>query len=291
MPRAVLGDIEIFYESFGDSTDPTMILISGLGGQMIEWDPAFCRMLADRGFHVVRFDNRDVGLSTHLDQPVDLDGLVAGKPVDVPYLLSDMATDAVRLLDHVAGEAAPGHLVGASLGGMIAQTVAIEHPGRVLSLTSIMTTTGEPDVGMPTPEAFEQFLAPPVTTRAEAQDRAVVRGKVWASPAFLDKDRRRRLAGEAWDRDHHPDGPTRQAAAILASGSRAEALAVLAVPTLVIHGTEDTLVQPSGGMRTAELVPNAKLLMVEGMGHDTPPPLWPQLADAITSHALEHTPA
>lgn len=287
MPYASVGKVDIFYESFGDPAGPTMILISGLGGQLLEWDPDLCRLFAERGLHVVRFDNRDVGLSTHLDQPVDIGALVSGDPVDVPYLLSDMAADVVGLLDHVAGHTARAHLVGASLGGMVAQTVAVEDPDRVASLTSIMSTTGEPGIGLPTAEAAEQFLAPPVSTRAEAQDRAVARGRVWASPAYFDEDRRRRMARDAWDRDHDPDGPTRHAAAILATGNRAEALATVSVPTLVIHGTADTLVQPSGGTRTAELVPGAELLLVDGMGHDLPPPLWPLLVDAITRHALD----
>jgi pimeloyl-ACP methyl ester carboxylesterase len=290
MPIAAVGDVDIFFETFGDEADPVMILISGLGGQLLEWDAALCRELAARGFQVVRFDNRDVGLSSRVDKPVDLDGLLAGEPVEVPYRLTDMATDVVGLLDHVAGETAACHLVGVSVGGMIAQTVAIEHPERVLTLTSMMTTTGEPDVGLPTAEALDQFLAPPATTREEALERAVARGKVWASQAYFDEGRRRRMAGEAWDRDHDPDGPARHAAAVLASGNRAEALASLSVATLVIHGTEDKLVQPSGGMRTAELIPGARLLMVDGMGHDTPPQLWPQLIDAITSHAIANTP-
>jgi pimeloyl-ACP methyl ester carboxylesterase len=291
MPLARLGEIDIHHETFGDPGDPTMLLVSGLGGQMINWDVEVCQAIAGRGFHAVRYDNRDVGLSTHLhDHPIDLLGLLgalsSGQPVDVPYLLADMAVDAAGLLDHLGVERA--HVVGMSMGGMIGQTLAIEHRTRVLSLTSMMSTTGDPDVGVPTAEALDAVLGPPSLTREESQDTFVRHAHVWGSPGLFDEDRLRRRAGEAWDRDHDPMGGTRQLAAILASGSRSGALRDLDVPTLVIHGTEDRLVQPSGGERTAEVVPDAKLVMVEGMGHDLAPPLWPRLVDAITGHAAEH---
>jgi pimeloyl-ACP methyl ester carboxylesterase len=287
MPTADVNGIEIYYETVGDPNDPTMLLVMGLGTQMLGWDPEFCRLLADRGFHVVRYDNRDVGLSTHLDQPVDLFAVLGsfagGDPVDVPYLLTDMAADAVGLLDHLGADRA--HVVGVSMGGMIAQTLAIEHRARVATLTSIMSTTGDPDVGAPTAEAMEAITAPPATTREEAADTFVMHAHTWGSPAYIDEDRLRAISNAAYDRANDPEGGNRQLAAVLASGSRSEALRQLAVPTLVIHGTADKLVTPSGGERTAEVVPDAKLMMIEGMGHDLPPQLWPQLVDAIATHA------
>jgi pimeloyl-ACP methyl ester carboxylesterase len=258
MPTAVVNGIEIHHETIGDPADPTMLLIMGLGTQMIGWDIEFCRSLADRGFHVVRYDNRDVGLSTHLDEPIDL-------------------------LDHLDVEQA--HVVGVSMGGMIAQTLAIEHADRVLTLTSIMSTTGDPDVGAPTAEAMQAIMAPPATTREEAADTFVMHAHTWGSPAYIDEDRLRAISNAAYDRAHDPEGGARQLAAVLASGSRSEALRNLAIPALVIHGTEDKLVQPSGGERTAEVIPDAKLMMIDGMGHDLPPQLWPQVIDAIATHA------
>jgi pimeloyl-ACP methyl ester carboxylesterase len=287
MPTAVVNGIKIHHETIGDPADPTVLLIMGLGTQMIGWDIEFCRSLADRGFHVVRYDNRDVGLSTHFDEPVDMMGLLGsfagGDPVEVPYLLTDMAADAAGLLDHLDVEQA--HVVGVSMGGMIAQTLAIEHADRVLTLTSIMSTTGDPDVGAPTAEAMQAIMAPPATTREEAADTFVVHAHTWGSPAYVDEDRLRAISGAAYDRAHDPEGGMRQLAAVLASGSRSEALRGLAIPTLVVHGTEDKLVQPSGGERTAEVIADAKLVMVEGMGHDLPPQLWAQIIDAITTHA------
>ncbi|HEX8804223.1 MAG TPA: alpha/beta fold hydrolase [Acidimicrobiales bacterium] len=286
MPLAAANGIEIYHETVGDPADPTLLLITGLGAQMLTWDAELCRAFADRGFHVVRYDNRDVGLSTHLEGDIDVLSLLAGQGVPVPYRISDMAADAVGLLDHLGVDRA--HLVGVSMGGMIAQAVAIEHPARVRSLTSIMSTTGEPHVGAPTAEAMQALLAPPAQTAEESADTLVMHAHVWGSPGLFDEARLRRLAHAVWERNRDPMGSARQLAAILASGSRADGLRALDVPTLVIHGTEDRLVQPSGGERTAELVPDAKLLVVEGMGHDLPKPLWPRLVDAITAHAAEH---
>jgi pimeloyl-ACP methyl ester carboxylesterase len=290
MACARVNGVEICHESIGDPADPTALLIMGLGGQMVGWDVDFCRALADRGLHVVRYDNRDVGLSTHLDVRVDLMAVMAavaaGEPVDVPYLLSDMAADAVGLLDHLGVDRA--HVVGASMGGMIGQTVAIEHRDRVRSLTSIMSTTGDPEVGQPTADAYAVLLAKPAADRAEAEDAQVLHAHTWGSPDHIDEERLRRRAGELWERDHDPAGTARQMAAIVASGSRTPHLRTLDVPTLVVHGTEDRLVQPSGGERTAEVIPDAKLVLVEGMGHDLPPALWPQLVEAIVGHIAEN---
>lgn len=290
MPVAQANGIEIAYETFGDPAAPTVLLVMGLGSQMIHWDVEFCEGIAERGFHVVRFDNRDMGESTRIDEPVDVFAVMGAIGSDdmpaVPYLLSDMAADAVGLLDHLGVDEA--HLFGVSMGGMIVQTVAIEHPHRVRSLTSVMSTTGDPDVGTPTAEAMTALLSPPPQTRDELQDTAVRQAGVWGSPGLYDVERLRRIAGEAWDRGYDPAGAARQLAAIFASGSRSPGLAEIAVPTLVIHGTADTLVQPSGGERTADVVPDAKLLMIDGMGHDLSPPLWPRLIDALAMHATEH---
>ncbi|HEX6569993.1 MAG TPA: alpha/beta fold hydrolase [Acidimicrobiales bacterium] len=290
MPVAPSNGIEICYDTFGDPDDPAVLLVMGLGSQMVHWYPEVCQSIADRGFHVVRFDNRDTGESSWIDEPVDIlavmGGQATGEAPAVPYLLSDMAADAVGLLDHLGIDRA--HVFGISMGGMIVQTIAIEHPHRVRSLTSVMSTTGDPDVGTPTAEAMAALMSPPPQTREAYQDAAVHHSGVWGSPGLVDEERLRRTAGEAWDRGYNPMGTARQLAAIVASGSRSAALAALAVPALVIHGTADTLVQPSGGERTAEVIPDAKLLLIEGMGHDLAPPLWPRLVDALAAHATEH---
>jgi pimeloyl-ACP methyl ester carboxylesterase len=290
MPVATVNAIDVAYETFGDASDPTVLLVMGLGSQMIHWEVEFCEAVAARGFQVVRFDNRDAGESSRIDEPVDVLAVMSaagsGDRPAVPYLLTDMAADAVGLLDHLGVEQA--HLFGVSMGGMIAQTIAIEHPHRVRSLTSVMSTTGDPEVGTPTGEAMAALMSPPPQTREALQDVTVQRSTVWGSPGLNDEARLRRIAGEAWDRGYDPAGTARQFAAVLASGSRSAALAELRVPTLVIHGTADALVQPSGGERTAEVVPDAKLLMIEGMGHDLAPPLWPQVIDALAAHATGH---
>jgi pimeloyl-ACP methyl ester carboxylesterase len=265
-----------------------MLLVMGLGSQMIHWPDDFCAALAGRGYQVVRFDNRDVGESTWFDGG-DTPGVraaIGGGDVAVPYVLADMADDAVGLLDHLGVDRA--HVCGVSMGGMIAQTIAIRHPRRVASLTSVMSTTGDPDVGTPTSEAMSALMAPPAATREAYQDAVVHHAHVWGSPGLFDAERLRETAGRAWDRGYHPEGTARQLVAVVSSGSRSADLAGLSVPTLVIHGTADTLVQPSGGERTAEVIPDAKLLVVEGMGHDLPPALWPQMIDAVAGHAAEH---
>jgi pimeloyl-ACP methyl ester carboxylesterase len=290
MPTARANGIDIFYDTMGDPFDPTVLFVNGLGGQLIEWPDELCAKFVARGFHVVRFDNRDVGLSTHLEGGADVFALLASMGSDaapaVPYLLADMAGDAVGLLEHIG--IARAHVAGASMGGMIAQQMAISHPERVATLTSIMSTTGEPSVGQPTVEAMGLLLAPPARTRDEAADHRIRHAHVWGSPGLFDEARIRSYSNALWDRDHDPRGPARQIAAILASGSRAGGLAALDIPTLVIHGTADTLVQPSGGERTAEVIPDAKLLLIEGMGHDVPVALWDELVEAISAHASSH---
>jgi pimeloyl-ACP methyl ester carboxylesterase len=284
VPAGTAGGIRIAYETFGDRADPPVLLVMGLGAQLLAWREGFCQALVERGHFVVRYDNRDVGLSTHLDDapPPDFAALLRGDPASAAYDLSDMADDAVRLLDHLGLPAV--HVVGASLGGMIAQTLALDHPERVRSLTSIMSTTGDRAVGQATEAAMAVLLAPPAPDRAAAVERSVASSRVLGSPGYpADPDEVRRHAGEAWDRDHDPAGAPRQLAAIYVSGDRTARLAGLAVPTLVVHGAADALIDVSGGRATAEAVPGAELLVLEGMGHDLPEALWPQVADAISA--------
>jgi pimeloyl-ACP methyl ester carboxylesterase len=262
----------------------------GFTAQMTLWDERFCQMLADAGRYVIRFDNRDCGLSTKLDGVhVDILSIMmalgSGQPLShegVPYVLSDMAADAFGVLDHLGVRQA--HIVGASMGGMIVQTMAIEHPERVLTMTSIMSMTGEPEFGQPHPDAMQALLTVPPTDRAAYVDSAAVTTKVFSSPRYFDEAKVRERAAAAYDRSFYPEGASRQLAAIVTSGSRADGLRALRVPTLVIHGRADTLITPSGGERTAELVPAANLLMLNDMGHDLPEPLWPPIVDAIISH-------
>jgi pimeloyl-ACP methyl ester carboxylesterase len=288
MARALLNSgIELEYDTFGSSHDPTVLLVNGFTAQMTGWDEGFCRMVAERGRHVVRFDNRDCGLSTKLDgvrvDPMAvLAALLGGQPVpDVPYTLSDMAADGIGLLDHLGVDR--GHVVGQSMGGMIAQTMAIEHPDRLASVTSIMSTVGDLSCGRPTREAQSVLLTPPPRDRDEyivAADRL----GVWSSRRHFDIARARERAAAAYDRSFYPQGAPRQLAAIYASGDRTDALRRVTVPTLVIHGLDDTLIDPSGGRRTAELVPGATLVEVADMGHDLPEPVWPELVEAIVTH-------
>ena len=287
-----LGEVTLCYETFGEAQDPAVLLIMGLGTQMVAWHEDFCARLADRGFHVIRFDNRDAGKSTWIHAPdlqlmESLMGAMAGQPVNAPYVLSDMAADAVGLLDALGIPAA--HVVGASMGGMIAQTIAIEHPQRVLSLTSIMSTTGEPDVGQATAEATAVLLEPAAPDRESAIDRSVRAGRLISSPEHFDEERARAKAAEAYDRAFNPAGVGRQLLGIIASGSRAEGLAELNVPTLVVHGRADPLVGVSGGERTAELIPGAELLVLDDMGHDLPPAHWATIIEHICALASRAT--
>ncbi len=280
--RARGNGLTIAYEALGDPADPPLILVAGLGRQLIGWPDGFLRALIDRGHFVVRFDNRDVGESTHLHdvpQP-DLRASLAGDASSAPYSLSDMAADAAGLLDALGIDSA--HLAGASLGGMIAQTVAIEHPDRVRSLTSIMSTTGERSAAQATPEALAVLFQPPARSREEAVDRAVAGARVIGSPGFpMDEEAIRDVAARAFDRGYDPRGIARQLAAVQASGDRTEALRALRVPTLVIHGEEDPLIPATGGRATAAAIEGAELLTIPGMGHDLPGGVWTRIADAI----------
>ncbi len=274
--------IDIACERFGDRDAPPVLLVMGLATQMLGWPDEFCVALAARGLQVTRFDNRDVGLSTHLHDaaPPDVMAALSGDSSSASYKLSDMAGDCVGLLDALGVESA--HIVGASMGGMIAQTVAIEHPDRVRSLTSIMSTTGNEAVGQATQEAIGALLSPPATSREQAVDRTISIFRVIGSPGFeLDEPELRERAGLAFDRADDPLGVARQLVAIIASGDRTAALASLNVPTLVLHGADDPLVDVSGGRATAEAIPNAEIVIFAGMGHDLPRALWPEITKRI----------
>lgn len=293
MPRATLpSGIELEYETFGDPTDPTLLLVCGFNSQMTTgWEAGLCAEFVAQGLHVVRFDNRDVGLSSKLDGAVNpmkvMAAMKAGEELPpMPYHLSDMAADGIGLLDHLGVERA--HIAGASMGGMIVQTMAIEHPDRVLSLTSIMSTTGDASVGQASPEARDALLAAPALDRQGFID-AAPRYAVWASKRYVDRDAMRDRAARDFDRSFYPQGAPRQLAAIYASGDRTEGLRGLDVPTLVIHGRDDTLIVPSGGEATAAAITGSKFLLLADMGHDLPPPLWPVFAEAIGGHARTAT--
>jgi pimeloyl-ACP methyl ester carboxylesterase len=277
--KAQANGVEIAYEEFGERGRPPILLVMGLGTQMIGWHDEFCDALAV-GHHVVRFDNRDVGESTWVEGEVDMPALLAGDVSSAVYTLEDMADDSVGLLDALGIESA--HVVGASLGGMIAQTIAIRHPRRVRSLTSIMSTTGEPGIAQPTQEATAALLSPPARTREEAMERALAVNGVIGSPGFArDEADLRGRSARAWDRGVNPPGFARQLAAIYASGDRTPALASLSVPTLVVHGEDDPLVPLAAGLATAAAIPGAELWTVPGMAHDLPRALWPEMIGRI----------
>ncbi|NUW33100.1 alpha/beta fold hydrolase [Nonomuraea sp. SMC257] len=276
--------IEVTYERLGDPADPPVLLIMGGGGQLIHWPDGFCRSLVSHRLHVIRFDNRDAGLSTHFhDAPVpDLPAVLSGDLSSVSYTLADMAADTVGLLDALGLESA--HLVGASMGGMIAQTVAVEHPARVRSLTSMMSTTGDPKVGQPSPEALAALAGPPPVTREEVVEHTVKASRVLGSPGYpADEEAVRERAERAYDRAHDELGFLRQAVAVVASGDRTPRLRSLGVPTLVIHGADDVMCDVSGGRATAAAVPGAELAVFDGMGHNLPPALWPAMTDLVAN--------
>lgn len=263
-----------------------MLMIMGLGAQMILWPDELCELLASRGFRVIRFDNRDSGRSTILDGegPASIRAALAGEVDPGAYLLSEMAADAAGLLDALGIEAA--HVVGASLGGMIGQTLAIEHPQRVLSLASIMSTTGDPAVGAPTRAGLEALTTQPPRER-EGYVEALVeaRAKI-GSPGYpRDDERARRIAGRGWDRGYHPQGTVRQTIAIIGSGDRTERLRELDAPAVVIHGSDDPLIDASGGRATAAAIPDSRLVVIDGMGHDMPAGTWERITEAITDNA------
>ncbi len=293
-PPAVVpaNGIELCHQTFGNPADPPLLLVMGLGAQMILWPEELFTGLAARGRYVIRFDNRDVGLSTKTPgPPPDVLALMTRRaaggevgPADVPYTLSDMAADAAGLLDTLGIEQAD--VVGASMGGMIAQHLAFEHPERVRTVTSIMSTTGHPAVGQASPEAIGALLRPPPASRSEAIAQGMAASKVISGPLW-DADDARRRATESYDRMFHPVGPAFQLASIVASGDRTERLGTVRAPFLVIHGRLDPLIDVSGGVATADAVPGAELMLFDDMGHNLPRPLFPQLIDAIDNLARQ----
>ncbi len=292
MPNVTANGIQIEYQTYGKASDPALLLVMGLGAQMTRWDDAFCGMLAEHGLHVVKYDNRDVGLSSHLEGagPPDLAAIAAalaeGASPDVPYTLHDMAADGLGLLD--ALDIPRAHICGASLGGMIVQTMALDAPERVLSMTSIMSSTQDPELPAAHPDAAAVLQAPPAKSREEVMERAVTSSRVIGSPGYpADPERLRQRAAADYDRAFDPAGVARQmAAAMAAVGTRRHRLERLEVPTLVIHGADDPLVPLACGKDTATAIPGAELMVIEGMGHDLPVELHQQIADAIARHAL-----
>lgn len=266
------GDVTIHYDVFGDAADPTLLMVNGLGSQCINYQEPWCEMFAAEGLQVVRYDNRDVGLSSHLP--------------GVEYTVSDMAADGMAVLDALAVERA--HVMGLSMGGMIVQAMAIEHPHRVLTMTSVMSSTGEVEYRLSSARAWELLTAPGATNREQYVQHAIDGLREWGSPEFADEARWAADAGRAFDRCFDPEGVRRQFEAVGRSGSRAEQLPGITAPTLVMHGDRDTLIFPMGGERTAELIPGARFELIEGMGHDYPPQLWQRWVDLVVGHIRAH---
>jgi pimeloyl-ACP methyl ester carboxylesterase len=287
MPRAHGNGVELEYETIGDPAGRPLLLVQGLGAQLTSIEDGLCQELASRGFLVVRYDNRDVGLSTWFDhaRPVNLAAIYGGDHASLAYTLEDMADDAVAVLD--AAGVGSAHVAGISLGGMIAQLLATRHPGRVRSLASIMSTTGNRAVGQPTGEAASILVAPMPSDREGFIEQAVVNAKAISSGTAypFDAEAVRRGAARGYDRAHHPRGTGRQFAAILAAGDRTEALGTIRVPTLVVHGEQDQVIGVSGGEATAAAIGGSRLLRVPGLGHELPPGFWPALADALVELA------
>jgi pimeloyl-ACP methyl ester carboxylesterase len=283
----VPGGMELCYQTFGDPTDPPMLLVMGLGGPMTWWDPGFCELLADRGFYVIRFDNRDTGRSTRAQGRVTRGMLVrafTGRKVRAPYALTEMADDAFGLMDHLGLDSA--HVVGVSMGGMIAQTMAIQSPQRVRSLTSIMSTTGRRTVGWQHPSLLPGLLARQGAGRAAYIRSSAAFWKLIGSPDYPKPDAEvTAQAAETFDRGISRGGILRQMMAILTQPNRSSRLHGLTMPVLVIHGLADKMVHVSGGRATAAAVPGAELLLVPGMGHDMPRQLWPTYVEAISRTA------
>ena len=281
------NEVELCYQTFGDPADEPLLLVMGLGGPMTWWDTELCVMLADAGFYVVRYDNRDTGRSTRIRARVKRSHLIrafGGGKVKAPYSMGDLADDAVALMDHLGLESA--HVAGISMGGMVAQTIAVEHPKRVRSLTSIMSTTGKRSVGWQDPRLIPALIAPRKPGRESYVSTSVGFWDVIGSPGYpADRDRLTVRAGETFDRGYSASGVMRQMMAILQQPDRTHRLRSLRVPALVVHGMADKMVHVSGGRSTAAAIPGAELVLIEGMGHDLPPALFETLVEAIVRTA------
>jgi len=284
MANATANGIQIEYDTFGSTSDPALLLIMGGGSQMIYWEVEFCNLLAKKNFFVIRFDNRDVGLSTKFENAdiPDMMETMNGGSISTAYTLEDMADDAIGLLDALGIEKA--HICGASVGGMIAQVISYRHPERVLTLTSIMSSTGNPALPQIKPEVLAEVYKPvPNEREAYIEHYVNMWRKLW-SPGFpFDEKRLRTLMAESYDRSYYPQGLARQGAAVLAHGYRKSSIASIKVPTLVIHGSNDPFMSVEGGKEIAQLIHNAKLLIIDGMGHDMPKEIWPTIIDAIST--------
>jgi pimeloyl-ACP methyl ester carboxylesterase len=292
MPHVTANGIQIEYDTFGDRSSPALLLVAGNGAQLIFWEVEFCELLAKKGFFVIRFDNRDAGRSTKFEEAGIPDFMAAvkaameGKPVESAYSLDDMADDAVGLLNALGIEKA--HICGLSMGGMIAQVIAYRHPKHVLSLTSIMSMTGNPDLPLGKPDALAAVMAPaPKERGAYIEHNMNVWQTIW-SPGFpFEEKRARTFLENSYDRSYYPQGMARQNIALIASGDRRPSLSLLKVPTLVIHGADDPLIPVEGGKDTTRVIPGARLLIIDGMGHDMPRGVWAEIADAISNHAVQ----
>ena len=300
MPSTPANGITLEYQTFGDPEARPLLLLRGLGTQMIQWDPALCARIAEAGHFLVIFDNRDVGLSTHFPEAAPpsiaqiLEARQGGALPAVPYTLADMAGDVIGLMDALGLESA--HIAGISMGGMIVQQTALQFPGRVRSMTSIMSSTSDPALPGPTPEAQAALVEPAPSEREAYLEYSVRTGRAFTGKGLgegfaYDAEKQRALAGRVYDRAFDPDGIARQMGAVMASGSRAEALAGLSVPSLVIHGADDPLIPLAAGQATADAIPGAKMVVVEGMGHDLPPGAWPPIVEALSAHTAAHTEA
>lgn len=279
MPRAKANGLELEYEAFGDPAHPPIVLVMGLGAQMVTWETGFCELLAEHAFHVVRFDNRDCGLSTWLDELGTPDPAGLGQ-AEAPYSLSDLADDVVGLFDALGF--AKAHVAGASMGGMIVQRLALDHPDRLLSLTSIMSTTGDPAVGQTSPAALATLTQPPARSREAAIEQSIANYRITGSPGYPESEEYlRHKATRAYDRAVHPVGTMRQLMAIVTAADRTEGLREVRLPAVVVHGDADQMIDVTGGKATAAAIADAELVILPGMGHDLPEPLWPELVAAI----------
>lgn len=294
MPTVNANGIQIEYDNFGNPSCPPLLLIMGLGGQLIHWEEDFCRQLADKGLFIIRYDNRDAGLSTKFeaaglpDMAELLSARLQGRSIETPYTLEDMAADAAGLLDALNIKKA--HICGSSMGGMIAQTLAIRHPARLLSLISIYSTTGDPDLPPLQPAALEALMTPPPADRQGYIEFNVKTMQAIAGSGFpYDAQFIRDISAKAYDRAFYPPGVGRQMLAVMTQENRKPALASVTVPTLVIHGTADPLVPAAHGRDTANAIPGAQLLLVDGLGHELPwiKEPWPQVIDAIAAHTKQ----